>query len=71
MTKQTTSRHPITGHHNITDQRIHAIKILLPNTVEQRLTIFDFYLAQQNQVTYNRIRQVTGPGVGLCISDGT
>ncbi len=46
-------------------------EILLPDTVEQALAVFDFYLAQQNQVTDNRIRQVTSPRVGLCISDGT
>ncbi|SVA54796.1 uncharacterized protein METZ01_LOCUS107650, partial [marine metagenome] len=28
----------------------------MPDTVEQALAIFDFYLAQQNQVTDNRIR---------------
>ena len=48
-----------------------ATEILLPDTVEQALAVFDFYLAQQNQVTDNRIRQVTFPCVGLCISDGT
>jgi len=36
-------------------------EILLPDTVEQALTVFDFYFAQQNQVTDNRIRQVTSP----------
>ena len=46
-------------------------EILLPDTVEQALAVFDFYLAQQNQVTDNRIRQVTSPCIGLCISDGT
>lgn len=50
---------------------MNATEILLTDTVEQTLAVFNFDLAQQNQVPDDRIRQVTSPCRGSCISKFT